>query len=111
LKQANKLSEPIARSGASYGLAIAFKGAGAGGQIMYYEPADHTIEPRQTAAAWVIYAALLVTALGASINPANSHSGSLYATLLAQRGAVTTSTWIHDEHGHIGTGCADHSDS
>jgi len=78
---------------------------------MCYKPADHTIEPRQTAAAWVIYAALLVTALGAGIGPANSHSGSLYATELAQRGAVTMSTWIHDEHRHIGTGCADHGES
>jgi len=78
---------------------------------MCYEPADHTVEPRQTAAAWVIYAALLVTALGASINPANPHSGSLYATPLAERGAVTTSTWIHDEHGQIVTGCADHRES
>jgi hypothetical protein len=86
-------------------------GAGAGSQIMCYEPADHTIEPRQTAAAWVIYAVLLVTALGASIGPTYSRSGSLEATQLAQRGAVTMSTWVHDEHGHIGTGCADHSDS
>ena len=75
---------------------------------MSYEPADHTVEPRQAAAAWVIYAALLVTALG---GPANSHSDSMHETLLAQRGAVTMSTWIHDEHGHIGPGCADHSDS
>ena len=78
---------------------------------MCYEPADHTIESRQTAAAWVIYAALLVTALGASISTANSRSGGLYATLLAQRGAVKTSTWIHDERGHIGAGCADRSES
>jgi hypothetical protein len=78
---------------------------------MSYEPADHTIEPRQTAAAWVLYAALLVTALGASINPANSRSGSLYATLSAERGAVTTSTGAHDEHGRIVTGCADHRES
>jgi hypothetical protein len=78
---------------------------------MCYEPTDHAIEPRQTAAAWVIYAALLVTALGASISSANLHSGSMSATLLAQRGTVTTSTWIRDKHGHIGTGCADHSDS
>jgi hypothetical protein len=111
LKQANNLSEPIARSGAPFGLAIAPMGAGAGSQIMSYEPADHTIEPRQTAAAWVIYSALLVTALGASIGNANSRSGSLYVALLAQRGAATTSTRIHDEHGHIRTGCADHSES
>ncbi len=78
---------------------------------MCYEPADHAVEPPQAAAAWVIYAALLVTALGAGIGPANSHSGSLYATLSAQRGAVTMSTWIHDEHGHIGTGCPDHGES
>jgi hypothetical protein len=78
---------------------------------MGYEPADHTIEPRQAAAAWVIYATLLVTALGASISTADSRSGSLYATPLAQRGAVTTSTRVHDECGHIGTGCAEHSDS
>jgi hypothetical protein len=78
---------------------------------MGYQPADHTIEPRQTAAAWVIYAVLLVTALGASISTANSRSGGLYATQWAQRGAVTTSTWLHDEHGHNGTGCADHSGS
>jgi hypothetical protein len=78
---------------------------------MCYEPTDHTIEPRQTAAAWVIYAALLVTALGASISTANSRSSSLYATDLAQRDAVTTSTWIHDEQGHIDAGCAAHGDS
>jgi len=78
---------------------------------MCYEPADHAIEPRQTAAAWVIYAALLVTALGASISTANSRSSGLYATLLAQRGSVKTSTWIHDEHGHIGAGCVDHNES
>ena len=86
-------------------------GVGAGSQIMCYEPADHTVEPRQAAAAWVIYAALLVTAFGASISPASFHIGSLYATELAQRGAVTMPTWIHDEHGYIGPGCADHSDS
>jgi len=78
---------------------------------MCYEPADHTIEPRQTAAAWVIYAALLVTALGASISPANSPSGSMYETPLARRGAATASAWIHDAHGHIGTGCVHHSES
>ncbi len=76
---------------------------------MCYEPADHAIGPRQTAAAWFLYAALLVTALGAGINPANSQSASLHVTLLAQRGAVAT--WNHDEHGDVGTGCADHSES
>jgi len=77
---------------------------------MCYEPADHTVEPRQAAAAWAIYAALLMTALGASSGPANSRS--MHETLLAQRGAaMTTSTWLHDEHGHIGTGCAYHSES
>jgi hypothetical protein len=79
--------------------------------MMCYEPADHTIEPRQAAAAWVIYAALLVAAFGASKSPANSHNGSLYVTELAQRGAVTMSSWIHDERGHIGAGCPDHSES
>jgi hypothetical protein len=79
---------------------------------MCYEPADHTVEPRQAAAAWAIYAALLVTALCAGIGPANSHNVSMHETLWAQRGAVmTTSTWLHDEHGHIGTGCAYHSES
>jgi len=78
---------------------------------MGYEPDDHTIESRQTAAAWVIYATLLVTALGASISTANSRSGSLYGTPLAQRGAVRMPTWVHDEYGHNGTGCAEHSES
>ena len=86
-------------------------GAAAGSRIMCYEPADHDVEPRQAVAAWVIYAALLLTALGAGIGPANSHSGSLYATLSAQRGAAMMSTWNHDENGHIGTGCADHGES
>jgi hypothetical protein len=57
---------------------------------MCYEPADHAIGPRQTAAAWFLYAALLATTLGASIGSADSHSASLHATLLAQRGAVAT---------------------
>jgi hypothetical protein len=78
---------------------------------MCYEPADHTIELRQAAAAWVIYAALLVTTFGASVSLANSHIDSLYTTELTQRGVVTMSTWIHDKHGHIDPGCADHSDS
>ena len=42
---------------------------------MCYKPADHAIEPRQTRAAWIIYAALLVVALGASVDDANSHGG------------------------------------
>ena len=99
----------LERRGALYGLAIAPTGAAAGSQVMSYEPADHAIELRHAGAAWIIYAALLVAALGASIGSADSHSASLHATLLAQRGAVTT--WNHDEHSHVGTGCADHSDS
>jgi hypothetical protein len=78
---------------------------------MCYEPADHTVEPRQAAAAWVVYAALLVTALGASSGPANFPSDSIHEALLAQRGVVTTPTWFHDEHGPIGTGCAHHTES
>jgi hypothetical protein len=42
---------------------------------MSYKPADHAVAPRQIVAAWAVCAALLVMALGANINHANSDNG------------------------------------
>ena len=78
---------------------------------MSYQPAEHAIEQGQTAAAWVVYGALLVAALGAGISDPDSHGGSMGASMLAQRDAVTASTGVHDERGHIGAGCADRGES
>jgi hypothetical protein len=58
---------------------------------MPYKPADHAVEPRQIVAAWAVCAALLLMALGASINHANSDNGSVREALLAQRGGEARS--------------------
>ena len=62
---------------------------------MSYEPTDHALEPRQALAAWAIFAALLVMALGASISRADFHDRGGHETLLARSGGAGVGSLSH----------------